>query len=230
MSQGKHGVDWMRYCLTVLALSLGVSDASAQIFRGARGEPPVAVTAGIGFLYYAETIFDCSTGSVWDFGTALQYRGSVELRIGGQATVGLTAAHAKVPMRYLVTSGGASTCGGPLVNSCDATSDYTSVYATFSSGGSYGLHQILQIGLGISFFDNFREDDTGASLAPFSGDKDFSMTVGYGFGYGVSNRLSFALIQDAGLIMHQRTGLSGNSDTFHQHLVTRLQGRFAFGR
>ena len=222
----------MRFILAVFMLAGTVSSASGQIIRAPRGgEPPWIITATLGFLQ-AETIFDGSTGSAWDFGSALQYRVAVERRLGDQAALGVSVAQASVPLRYFLA--GESTpsttpCAGSS-SSCDASSDMVTVAASFSAGGSYGLHQILNLGLGISFFDNFREDGSGQELAPLSGDKDFYMNLGYGLGYGISNRLAVALVQDASFIVHQRTGLSGNSSSFHRLLVTRLGLRLSLGR
>jgi hypothetical protein len=120
-------------------------------------------------------------------------------------------------------------CTAALASSCNATSNVQTIVLSFSAGGSYGFHQILNLGIGAMIFGDFREDATGVALAPASGDTDFLLNLGYGIGFGVSNRVSIAVVQDAGFVMHQRTGLSGDRDSFHQILVTRLGLRLALG-
>jgi hypothetical protein len=223
----------MRFLVATLVLLGAASPAGGQIIRAPSGDPPWIITGTIGFLHSAETIFDGSTGSVWDFGSAVQYRVSLERRVAERVGIGLSLSQANVPLVYSLSGSdtpSTTSCAGPSSVRCDATTDLTTVALSLSAGGDYGLHQILQIGIGVSFFDNFTEDGTGQHLAPLSGDKDFHLAVGYGIGYGISNRLSFSLVQDAWIILHQRTGLAGNRDSFHQLLVTRLGLRLALGR
>jgi hypothetical protein len=206
--------------------------AGAQIIRSPRSDPPVIVHAAVALLQI-ETIFDGSSGSAWDFGSALQYRISVEKRIGAGSSLGVAVTRASVPLRYnplpVITPTGLS-CTDPGAGSCDASASLTTIALNFTGGGSQGFHQILNLGAGVSIFDDFEEDGTGKSLAPIDGDKDFYLAVGFGVGFGLSDHFAVSLVQDAGVVLHQRTGLSGNRDSFRQLLATRLGFRFAFGR
>ena len=222
----------MRRIVVTLLLTLFMASAAhAQILRAPSSEPPIALYTSIGLLQ-AETIFDGSSGSIWDFASALQYRVSLEKRVGQGATVGVAVSRANVPMRYRILTGGVqsvSTCTNGD-SFCDASTNVTTASLSLTAGGNYGFHQILNLGIGMSFFEDFREDVTDKPLAPFNGDKDFYLSFGFGLGYGISNHFEVSLVQDAGVVLHQRTGLTGNTDSYHQILSTRLGLRFALGK
>ncbi len=209
-------------CLTFVSASL----ADAQIIRAPSGDPPIVVYTSIGFLQ-AETIFDGSSGSAWDFGSALQLRASLEKRISHGASLGVSFARASMPLRYFLIDPSVPPATGC---SCNASTNLTTVAVSFSAAGGYGFHQILNLGVGVNIFDQFREDGTNRPLAPISGDKDFYLSFGYGLGFGLSNHFAIALVQDYGIILHQRTGLSADRDTFKQLLATRLGFRLALGK
>ena len=54
--------------------------------------------------------------------------------------------------------------------------------------------------------------------------------IGNGFGYGVSDRLQITLVQDFGVLFHQRTGLAGNEGSTIQQRITRLGVRYGLFR
>ena len=213
---------FLAVCITFASASL----AEAQIIRAPGGDPPILLYTSIGLLQ-AETIVDGSTGSAWNFGSAMQIRASLETRISQGASLGISVARASVPLRYFLIS---QTALPETSCSCNASTNLTTVAVSFTAGGGYGFHQILNLGVGMNVFDDFREDGTGRLLAPTSGDKDFYLSFGYGVGFGLSEHFSIVLVQDYGVILHQRTGLSGDQDSYHQLLALRLGFRFAIGK
>jgi len=214
-------------CLTVISSPV----ATAQIIRSPGGSPPIALYTSVG-LTYAETIFDGTTASAWDFGSALQLRAAVEMSVANGATLGVAYSRASMPMRYSVIGivPSETSCTNLTSGYCNASANLSTITASFTAGGSYGFHQILNLGVGMSILDDFREDNTNKALAPLDGDKDFFLAFGYGVGFGISNRLAISIVQDAGVILHQRTGLEGNRDSYHQLLITRLGFRLALGK
>jgi hypothetical protein len=189
--------------------------------------PSVYVTTGAG-LHIAEDIFDGSTGTVWNFATAAIFRAAVEKRVGSSVTLGVAAARSKLPLLYSLRSGtepSETSCTDQAANRCDATATVTQLMATIGvvpGGGRGRIEQVLTIGLGVQNTDNFVEDATGRRLAPLDGDTDFLISVGFGIGFNITERLRISIVQDAGYIMHQRTGLSGERSAFHRVIGTRL--------
>jgi hypothetical protein len=216
-------------CIT-LALLCAAAPARAQIIKLPRSaEPRVWTTLGAS-LYQMGGVVDGRTESVWDLGrsSALQYRGALEWGIRNQTSVGLTGTYARLPFRYYRRSADApveTSCDG-----CDAHVDISSLALSFHVGGGTGLHQVLEGQAGITRFANFRADDDDRDLAPLGGDRDLSFAFGYGFGYGVSERLQITLVQDFGVLFHQRTGLAGNEGSTIQQRVTRLSVRYGLFR
>lgn len=219
-------------CVTIAllcALAASAAPAHAQIIRLPRSaEPRVWTSAGVS-LYQMGGVVDGRTQSVWDLGrsSAVQYRGSVEWGIRNQSSVGLTGSFARVPFRYFGAppdAGNAATC-----QQCDAHVDLSSLALSFHGGGGPGLHQVIEASAGVTRFANFRADD-GRDLAPLGGDRDFSFSFGYGVGYGFGPRLQVTLVQDFGMLLHQRTGLASNEGSTIQQRITRLGLRYGLFR
>jgi hypothetical protein len=127
-----------------------------------------------------------------------------------------------MPLRY-------STLGGAAVPiDVDAHADVSSLLLSFYGGGGEGLHQVLSAAAGVVRFDNFTDDRTGDALAP-SRDLDFAFNIGYGFGYSLSVRAQIVLLQEYGLVLHQREGLANNASTSIQQSITSLAFRYGFG-
>ena len=217
--------------LTALAVasSAVASSADAQILRvPQRSSDPVAwasLSAGLFQVY--EDIVDGRTQSVWRFGTALQYRGSVEMDVGNSGGAGLAIGYANAPLTYAQAAGvnPAPDC----VQRCDAHAKVWTVMATFHMGGGDGFHQIIDLGVGTTIYRDFRSDQLNSPLGPESPDKDVSLSVGYGFGWGFGPRLQLMLVQDAAYTLHQREGLSGSSDSSNQIYTTRIGARIGLG-
>ena len=217
-----------RAIVALTALALAAPLANAQILQVPRrgSDPVVWGSLSAGFLQFSNDIVDGRTGSVWRFGSALQYRGSAELDVGNSGAVGMAVGYSNAPLTYFqVAEGGSSDC----VGRCDAHAQIWTVMGTFHMGGGAGFHQVIDLSAGTTIYRDFTVDATNASIGPASPDKDISISVGYGFGYGFGNRLQIMLVQDAAYTMHQRDGVSGGQSTNSQQFTTRLGARFGLG-
>jgi hypothetical protein len=199
--------------------------ADAQILPvPRRSTAPVAWgSLSAGLLQFNNRIIDGRTESVWDFGSALQYRGSVEMDVGNFGAVGLVAGLADAPLTYI--SDQVAECAG----GCDAHAKLWTIMAGFHMGGGTGFHQIINLSAGMLIYRDFTSDDGDIALPPGSPDKDISLTVGYGFGWGFGNRMQLMLVQDAAYSLHQRDGLSGRQNSSSTQYITRLGLRVGLG-
>jgi hypothetical protein len=216
--------------LSLAALVLLAQPAHAQILRvpkNTSGEAAFWGSAAIGLLQL-QRVDDGTTQSRWDFGSAVQFRASLEYAISRGNSLGVSGTFARAPLTYRTFSDlGIPLPGGGSCVDCDASADVTSILATFHGGGGPGFHQVIELAAGAMMFRNFKTDD-GEELPPKS-DTDFSFAIGYGFGYTVNRALQVNLVQDAVLGVHQREGLSGSGRSTTQQYVTRIGVRLGGG-
>ena len=215
-------------CLT-LALLCVAAPVRAQIIRVPRSaEPRVWTSLGASF-YQMDGIVDGSSDSVWDLevNSGIQYRGAIEWGIRNQTSLGVTGTYVSLPFRYYARS--AETPPETSCNGCGADVNISSLVLSLHVGGGPGLHQVIEAQAGVTRFADFRADD-GRELAPLDGDSDASLAVGYGIGYSFSNRLQVTVVQDFGVLFHQRTGLSSGEGSTIQQRVTRLGLRYGLFR
>ncbi|MGH7676935.1 MAG: hypothetical protein ACRENU_00630 [Gemmatimonadaceae bacterium] len=207
-----------------LALSLASTEAArAQILegpgRGGFSREPIAWTSlSIGWLGHGG-LCDQETNACWDFGSAPQWRGTLEFPVGRGATIGAAASIARVPLVYN---------GGILGNSCsgcDADANVAQYFGNFRIGGGTGLHQIIDVNAGVTVFSNFRS--TNGTRLGGKALTDLSFLLGYGFGYSLNPRTQIMLVQDFGLVIHQRQ--TGNSERTAQQQATRIGIRVGLG-
>jgi hypothetical protein len=210
-----------KYILVAVTM-LGASAASGQIRRRAPvvNEPSVWVSLGVG-LYGANGVSDGATSSTWDFGegTNWQYRASLEKALQNQFSFGGVLTYVNVPFVYT----------GPSCGRCDAHLDLTSIGASFHAGGGTGLHQVLEASAGAALYRNLRQDTNNAALAPTDGNIDPFFTFGYGFGYAFNPTMQISVVQDYGLVLHERKGLSNDQSNTLTQRATRLNFRMGFG-
>jgi hypothetical protein len=208
-----------------IAIVLAAPLADAQVLPvPRRSTTPVAwASLSAGLLQFDRNIVDGRTESVWNFGSALQYRGTIEMDVGNYGAVGLVAGLADAPLTY------GSATAPECTNGCDAHAKIWTIMAGFHMGGGVGFHQIIDLSAGTTIYRDFTVDGTGTSLPPQSPDKDISLTVGYGAGWGFSNRMQLMLVQDAAYSVHQRDGLSGGQNSSSTQYVTRLGLRIGLG-
>lgn len=210
-----------KYVFVALIL-VGASQADAQIRRRTvvTNEPSMWGSLGVG-LYGANGISDGATSSTWDFGngTTWQYRAALEKVLQNGFSIGGVGTYVKVPIIY----------SGPACNQCGAHLDLTSLGASFHAGGGPGLNQILEVSAGAAMYRNIRRDSNGEQLAPTGGNVDPFFTFGYGFGYTFNPTMQMSIVQDYGLVLHERTGLSNDQSNTLTQRSTRLNIRMGFG-
>jgi hypothetical protein len=213
----------VRKYILLAAIFFTATSASAQVRRRPpiSNEPAYWVSLSAG-LYGANEISDGVTNSTWDFGngTDWQYRVAVEKAIQNQFSLGGVLTYIDVPFVYR----GPSCAGG-----CDAHLDLTSLGASFHAGGGTGLHQVLEVSAGATMYRNLHRDDNGAKLAPTSGNVDPFFTFGYGFGYTFNPTMQLSIVQDYGLVLHERTGLTNDQSNTLTQRTTRLNFAMGFG-
>jgi hypothetical protein len=207
-----------RFSLAILTLMFSAATLSAQMPRrpsAYTNDPGFWITAGIsGFR--ANVVNDGVSASKWDFGnsTNFAYRGSIEKGGNNGSSFGVAGSWSHVPFVYTSTgvfppAGG---CAGTL--SCEAHLDLMTLVATFHSGGGIGFHQVLELNGGVVAYRNLKRKSDGAKLTPSGGNVDPLFALGYGFGYGLSDRTNLDIISDYSFAIHERKDLSsGNSNT-----------------
>ena len=216
--------------LALIATSVLAARAEGQIIRNPPRvpEPRGWVSLGVGLLQ-PWRVRDGTTDSQWEFGNAVQYRVSLEAPMQYQTMLGLAVGFARVPLTYvplqLIST---SSCGA----SCDADATVTQLLATFHAGGgrsTIGLFQVIELGAGATLYSGFRQRATGDRLPPTTVDPDFTIGIGYGFGYTISPEMQVTLVQDFALTLHQRENLTGGDNTLSQQYVTRVGLRMGLG-
>lgn len=183
-------------------------------------EPQAWVSGSIG-LFNGNDVSDGETESTWDFGRASnpQYRLSVEKAVGRTSSIGLTGSWLRAPFTYI----------GPSCSVCAAHLDVATLGASFHLGGGVGLHQVLEASAGALQYRNLKRDSDGSKLEPTGGNIDPYFTFGYGFGYSINPSMQVSVVQDFGLALHERKGLtSEDSNTLTQRTL-RLNFRYGFG-
>ena len=206
-------------------LIVAATSASAQVRRRTIpvGEPTTWITGSLG-LFNGNTVSDGATQSTWDLGQATnpQLRLAAERAIQGQShiSVGVAGTYTHAPFTYSGSSG----CG-----ECAAHMDLMSLGLSFHAGGGVGLHQVLEASAGALFYRNLTSDFDKASLPPVSGNIDPYFTFGYGFGYTINPTTQVSVVQDFGLALHERTGLTSEQSNTLRLRTIRLNLRYGFG-
>ena len=216
----------MRRLFAVVVLMTFATSLDAQVRRRVPQVPQPAawVSAGIG-LFNGNDVSDGDTQSTWDLGRAYtpQYRASLEKAVSRTASFGVTASYVHLPFTY-IGSGPSASC-----SRCAAHMDVIAAAGSFHVGGGTGLHQVLEASAGALQYRNLRRDSDKSSLAPTS-NIDPYFTFGYGFGYAFDPITQISVVQDFGLALHERNGLtSEQSNTLTQRTI-RLNFRYGFGR
>lgn len=208
--------------------SLGAQMRRPRVFT--TNDPSVWVTAGVGG-FRANAVNDGVTSSTWNFANAtnFQYRGSLEKGMANGASFGVAGSWAHVPFEYSSSAIVSPPGGGTQCVQCDAHLDLMTVVATFHSGSGYGLHQVLELDGGIVAYRNLKRDSDGAGLAPSGGNIDPLFSLGYGFGYGLSNRTNIDFISTYTFGIHERTETSNGVSNTNSMPSLRISIRRGFG-
>lgn len=211
-----------RISVALALLLTAVESAQGQIIgreqaRISRG-PIGYVSLGIGWMQQ-QAFNDPETGDGWNWGSAPQWRASLEFPVGTGATFGVAGTIAKVPLTF-----DGSTC-----SQCDADANISQVMGLFhiGGGGSSSFSQVIDLQAGLTMFSNFREANTGARLGSGKMSQAFNFGIGYGFGYSLSPRTQLSLVQDYGLIILKRQ--PGTSQRSSQQTSTRIGFRIGLG-
>lgn len=199
---------------------------SAQLYPvSTRREPTAWVGLGVG-AYNAGDVADGKSGSVWDFGnrTTPQYRLSLERALRGGTSLGLMGSYVRAPITYRGSALDANSCAA-----CDAKVDVYSLYAMFHAGGGPGFHQVVEAGLGVTSYQNFKRESDGERLAPLEAERDLGFIFAYGFGYTVNPRMAVNLVQEYGMNFHESRGTSSGASNTLRFYTTRLGVRMGLG-
>ncbi len=196
-------------------------------------DPSVWMAVGIG-LFRANVVNDGVTSSSWDFANSNnpQYRASLEKGLANGSSFGITGSFAHVPFSYSadLTTPLPAGVSGTRCASCNAHLDMMTLVASFHSGSGIGLHQVLELSGGVVAYRNLKQDSDGARLAPGGGNIDPLFSLGYGFGYGLSDRTNIDFTYDYfTYAIHERTGLSNRSSNTNNMPSFRLSLRMGFG-
>jgi hypothetical protein len=199
------------------------ASADAQVRRRLPNvsEPSMWASAAIG-IFNGNGVNDGNTNSSWDFGNAStpQYRLGLEKAFSSTISAGITGSYTHVPFEYRGESG---------CSSCSAHLDMVTVGATARYGGGIGLHGVLEGTAGIVDYMNLKRDTDGQKLPPTGGNIDPYFVFGTGFGYTLNPQMEISIVQDFGLALHERDGLtSQDSNTLRQRTL-RLNFRYGFG-
>jgi hypothetical protein len=215
--------------LLVFVLLAGIaSTAGAQVRRRLPipAEPETWVTGSIG-LFNGNAVADGVTNSEWDLGQATnpQARLAVERSIRGQAhmSIGVAGTYTHAPFTY-IGNNAASSCF-----QCAAHLDLVSLGLSFHAGGGPGLHQVVEASVGALQYRNLTRDSDKTPLAPVGGNIDPYFTFGYGLGYTLSPVSQVSVVQDFGLALHERNGLTSDQSNTLRLRTIRLNFRYGFG-
>ena len=213
----------MRRSFVVLGLLLAVSStASAQIIGRPIGRSdPVAFTSlSIGWMQQ-RPLCDPDSNACWNFGSAPQWRATLERPLGRGSSFGVAGTMSRVPLIYTGALLTPNSCG-----TCDANANISQIMGLFRMGGGAGFHQVIDINAGVTLFSNFRATD-GTRLGTGKTTQDFSFGIGYGFGFGLSSRTSIMIVQDYGLVIHKKQAGSTNNSAEQTNL--RIGMRIGLG-
>ena len=227
-----------RFFFALLMMSFASASLDAQrrprVFT--TKDPNVWVTLGVAG-FQANAVNDGVTSSTWDFASATNflYRASLEKGMANGASFGLAGSYARVPFQYsadlgnpLPSGADGGRCAAPA-SICDAHLDITALVVTFHSGSGYGLHQVLELDGGVVAYRNLKRDSDGAKLAPGGGNIDPLVSLGYGFGYGLSDRTNIDFISTYTFGIHERKGTSNGVSNTNRMPSLRVSVRRGFG-
>jgi hypothetical protein len=209
-----------RVMLALILLAFGPAPSGAQErFPRLPLRATTWASASIGLYRVPDVLFDPESNSVWDFGSIIQFRGTVERDFRPSASLGLAVTYARAPLTY----------DGPDCSFCDADAALWQALALFRiGGGNAGLHQIIEIAAGVTGFSSFQQR-SGGRLAPES-TIDPTVNIGYGLGYSLSANTQLTLVQEVGLMVHRRGSRpAGDESNLPSTYATRIGLRFGLG-
>ena len=210
----------------IAGLVLATPRASrAQIIEGRvgqSGQPLAFASLSIGW-FTQQGLCDQASSACWNFGSAPQWRATLEKGLGRGASFGVMGTLSRVPLVYQGSALTTNSCA-----SCDANASVSQLMATLHIGGNgRGFSQVIDASGGVTLFSNFRDATNNGQLGTGKTVSDVSFIIGYGFGYGLSPNMSVSLVQDYGLVIGKR--VSGQSSNSAQATTLRLGVRVGLG-
>jgi hypothetical protein len=209
-----------RLGVVLILLAVASAPLSAQVrFPTAPIRPTAWTSLSVG-LFQLQDMYDPESNSTWDFGNIVQFRGTLERDFQRGASFGLVGTLARAPLTYV----------GPECT-CDADVTLWQAMGLFrlGGGGSFGLHQVIELSAGVTGFSGFSERG-GDAIGP-STVINPTFIIGYGLGYSFSPNSQFMLVQEVGLMMHDRGDRpAGDESNVPRTYATRIGFRFGLGR
>jgi hypothetical protein len=223
-----------RFLFVFLMVVFAAGSLNAQLRRPriyATNDPKVWVSGGIGG-FRANIVNDGATSSAWNFAnsTNFQYRASLETGLANGSSFGIAGSWARVPFQYSSSPIVPPVGGGTQCSSCKANLDMMTLVATFHSGAGLGFHQLVELDGGVVAYRNLRQESDGARLAPVGGNIDPLFSLGYGFGYGLSDRTNLDFLSTYTFAIHERKGNSNGVSNTNSMPSLRISLRMGFGR
>jgi hypothetical protein len=203
--------------IAFLLAAVTVPSLAQPPFPRAAARPNAWTSLSVG-LYNVQDIFDPESSSVWDFGNIFQFRGTLEREFQRGTSIGVAATLARAPLTY----------EGPECL-CDADLTLWQALALFRlGGGGIGLHQIIEIAAGVTGFSNFSRRD-GGPIGPGTV-IDPTFKIGYGLGFPLAPNTQFTLVQEVGLMLHERGDrAAGDESNVPRTWSTRIGIRYGLG-
>lgn len=174
---------------------------------------PISATLSGGYLVTSSR-FDGVSGRYWTLGDGIQYRGSVELGTRSGA-IGVTGTIASVPISRSGIAGS------------DGDITLRQLLVTFRSPEGQSFYQIFEAGAGLSQWASYSGTDA-LSAEDKAARNGLAIMIGYGFGFAVSDRISFNVVQDASTIIGSGEGLPAGERRSQQQYITRMGVRYRF--
>jgi len=206
-------------------LIVGSTVAQGQIIRPQirSAQPSAWASLAIGFMQQ-QGFCDRDSGDCYDFGSGMQWRGSLEMPLGygGGTTVGVVGTISKMPLIYRGTGLTANSC-----LNCDADATVSQIFGLLRMGGGTGFHQVIDLSAGETMFSNFRTTNGGTKLGTGKLKQNFTFAIAYGFGYGLSPRAQVFFTQEYAIQILPRQ--AGNANNYAQQTTLRFGGRYGLG-
>lgn len=208
-----------RFALGLLLLATATPVLAQPPFPRLPLRPNTWASLSVG-LYNLGDIYDPESDAVWDFGNIFQFRGALERELQRGTSFGVAGTLARAPLTYV----------GPECQ-CDADLTLWQVLGLFrlGGGGSMGFHQIIELAAGVTGFSNLsRRTGTGSIGAGTAIDPTFK--IGYGLGIPLARNTEFTLVQEVGLMLHERGDrAAGDESNVPRTWSTRVGVRYGLG-
>ena len=180
------------------------------------------------------TIRDVTDGksqSVWSFGTDATWmsRASIEKAIDEFTTFGLVGSYGAASLLLRPISGDSSALPANCETGCPASAKVWTGMLQFRSGGGEGFHTFIEANGGATAFRDFKTKGDGLPVTAIKNTVDLTGTFGLGFGYTFSRSAVLSVVQDAGIGMHSKDGLSDSTSRYWKNRTLRASLRMKFG-